>query len=253
MRPSATLAGVRIRSFRVVLCAALALPAASAGAADQAVTINPGSNLFVPADVTVQKGDTVTWTNNSGGFHNVRFVDGSFEMPAIQDSSPWSVSRSFATVGVFTYYCEEHGFPNGVDMAGTVNVKAAGTLPPPDGVPVSADTVAPTLKLSGSRRQRVLRQRAVFVRAVVSEAASVVVRARVYVPRAGAPLRTQGPARQLVARRVTNFKLRLSNRTLRAARRGLRKHSRLTARIAVTADDSAGNRAVAKRTVKLKR
>jgi hypothetical protein len=138
-------------------------------------------------------------------------------------------------------------------MSGAVHVQAAGTIPPPGGEPVSADTIAPALKLSGSRRQRVLRQRAVFVRAVVSEASSVVVRARVYIPRAGKPLRTQGPARQLVPKKVTNFKLALSKRTLRAFRRALRRHSRLTARITVTANDSAGNRAIAKRTVKLKK
>jgi plastocyanin len=240
---------VRIRSTWVGLLAALLVPVAPAPAANQ--TVVASSNRFTPRDVTVQQGDTVTW-NNSGGLHNVRFADDSFEMPAIQDSSPWSVSRGFDTVGVFTYYCEEHGFPNGVDMAGTVNVKAAGTLPPPYSVPVF-DRTAPTLRLSGSRRQRVLSQRAVFVRAVVSEASSVVARARIYIPRADKPLRAQQPARQLAPRRVTNFKLALSNRTLRAFRRALRRHSRLTARITVTASDSAGNRAIAKRTVKLKK
>lgn len=240
---------MRIRSPWVALLAALLVPAVPAGAANQTVVVS--SNLFTPADVTVLQGDSVTWTN-SGGLHNVRFDDGSFEMPAAPDSSPWSVSRSFDTVGDFRYYCEEHGYPNGVDMSGAVHVQAAGTTPPPGGEPVSADKIAPGLKLSGSRRQRVLRQRAVFVRAVVSEASSVVARARVYIPRAGKPLRTQGPARQLAPRKVTNFKLALSKRTLRAFRRALRKHTRLTARITVIARDPAGNTTSAKRRVKLK-
>jgi plastocyanin len=244
---------MRIRSSSAgrlaALLAALLVPAIPAGAANQTVAVS--SNLFTPADVTVQQGDTVTWSNG-GGLHNVVFDDGSFEMPAAPDSSPWSVSRAFATVGVFRYYCEQHGYPNGVDMSGAVNVQPAGT-PPPPGEPVAADRIAPALKLSGSRRQRVLHQRAVFVRAVVSEPSSVVARARIYIPRTGKPLRAQGRAKQLVPKRVTNFRLALSKRTLRAFRRGLRKHTRLTARITVTANDSAGNRAIAKRIVTLKK
>jgi plastocyanin len=245
-----TLGRVRIRSSCVAVLAALLVAAVPAGAANQTVVVS--SNLFTPADVTVLQGDSVTWTN-SGGPHNVKFDDGSFEMPAAPDSSPWSVSRSFDTVGVFRYHCEEHGYPNGVDMSGAVHVQAAGPAPLPGGAPVSADKTAPALRLSGSRRQRVLRQRAVFVRAVVSEASSVVARARVHVPRAGKPLRTQGASLQLASRRVTNFKLALSNRTLRAFRRALRKHSRLTARITVTAIDTAGNRAISKRRVTLRK
>jgi plastocyanin len=238
---------VTIRCACIGLLAVLLIPAGPAPAANQPVAAL--SDVFVPTDVTVQQGDTVTWSNH-GGVHNVRFDDGSFEMPADPASTAWSVSRSFDTVGVFRYHCEQHG---GAGMSGAVNVQAAGMPPPPVGEPVFADKIAPALRLSGSRRQRVLRQRAVFVRAVVSEASSVVARARVYVPRAGKPLRTQEPVRQLVPKRVTNLRLTLSKRTLSAFRRALRKHSRLTAKITVTANDSAGNRAVAKRTVKLKK
>ena len=146
MRASATLARMRIRSSSAgrlaALLAALLVPAIPAGAANQTVAVS--SNLFTPADVTVQQGDTVTWTN-SGGLHNVRFDDGSFEMPAAPDSSPWSVSRAFDTVGVFRYYCEEHGYPNGVDMSGAVNVQPVGTPPPPP----AGSRLPPT----GSRRR----------------------------------------------------------------------------------------------------
>ena len=251
MRALASLAAVTIRCAWVGLLAVLLVPAGPAQAANQPVAAI--SNVFVPADVTVQQGDTVTWSNH-GGTHNVRFDDGSFEMPADPATTAWSVSRSFDAAGVFRYYCEEHGTPNGGGMSGAVNVQAAGAPPPPPaGEPVFADRIAPALRLSGSRRQRVLRQRAVFVRAVVSEASSVTARARVYVPRAGKPLRTREPVQQLVPQRVTNLRLGLSKRTLSAFRRALRKHSRLTAKITVTAKDSAGNRAVAKRTVKLKK
>jgi hypothetical protein len=58
---------------------------------------------------------------------------------------------------------------------------------------------------------------------------------------------------QLAARTTSKLGLKLSRQALRAFRRALRKHTRLTARITVTAKDAAGNRAAAKRRVKLKK
>jgi plastocyanin len=106
------------------------LLAVPASAADQAVTATFG-NDFEPAQVTVDIGDTVTW-NNGGGFHNVKFDDGSFEQPGQPDPSSWSVQRTFDTPGTFRYYCEQHGGPNGAGMSGTVGVRApSGAVPPP--------------------------------------------------------------------------------------------------------------------------
>jgi hypothetical protein len=183
----------------------------------------------------------------------VRFDDNSFEMPAAPDTSPWSVSRSFGAVGVFRYYCELHGGPNGVGMAGAVYVQPAATTPPPGGQALSADKTAPALALSGSTRQKVLRQRSVFVRAKVNEASLVVARAWVRVPRTGKTFRAKTASRQLPPGTTSKLGLTLSRRTVTAFRRALRKHTRLTARITVTARDPAGNRASAKRRVKLKR
>jgi plastocyanin len=234
-----------------LLLVLLLLPAVPAGAANQTVVAT--DKVFTPADVTVAPGDTVTWTNG-GGEHNVHFDDNSFDMPAAPDSTSWSVSRSFDTVGVFRYYCELHGGPNGIDMSGAVSVKPASTPPgPPGGAPVSADKTAPALTLSGSTRQRALRQRAVFVRAGVDEASRVVARAWVSIPRTGRSFRAKTVSRQLAARTTSKLGLALSRQALRAFRRALRKHTRLTARITVTAKDPAGNRASAKRRVKLKK
>ena len=115
-------------------------------AADQSVTATP-SNEFVDANAAVNVGDTVTWTN-SGGFHNVKFDDGSFEQPASPQSDNWTTSRTFNSVGTFRYYCELHGAVNGVGMSGTVTVNPGGTAPspgPPGGPPPtpSPPTTAP--------------------------------------------------------------------------------------------------------------
>ena len=118
-----------LRRWLVPLAISLLL-AVPATAADQSVTAT-FSNDFEPAEVTVDVGDKVTWSN-SGGFHNVKFDDGSFEQPASPDPSSWTVERTFDTPGTFRYYCEQHGGPNGAGMSGTVAVRdTTGTVPPP--------------------------------------------------------------------------------------------------------------------------
>jgi plastocyanin len=137
----------------VGLCAALqfgvaAVAVPAAGAADQTVSVS--SNVFSPADVSIVQGERVTW-NNVGGTHNVRFDDGSFEMPADPNDSAWSVQRTFDQVGNFTYYCEAHS-----GMTGIVRVSSgtpdpgqpggsppSGTTPPPGGMPPPPAAVRP--------------------------------------------------------------------------------------------------------------
>jgi hypothetical protein len=82
----------------------------------------------------VSVNDTVAW-RNTGGVHNVKFDDGSFEKPAEPSPALWRESRTFSAAGSFRYYCEEHGGPNGAGMAGTIVVQDAGMQPPPDTQP----------------------------------------------------------------------------------------------------------------------
>jgi plastocyanin len=137
----------------VGLCAALpfgvaVLAVPAAGAADQTVSALP-SEVFSPADVSIVQGETVTW-NNGGGFHNVRFDDGSFEMPADPNDSAWSVQRTFDQVGNFTYYCEAHRLTmTGIVRVGTPDPgqpggsPPSGTTPPPGGMPPPPAAVRP--------------------------------------------------------------------------------------------------------------
>ena len=110
------------------MLAIVALMAIPASAADQSVTATPG-NSFSPTEVTIDVGDKVTW-ENGGGFHNVKFDDGSFEEPAAPDFTGWSAARTFDKPGHYPYYCEAHGGPNGAGMSGHVMVRDAdGTVP----------------------------------------------------------------------------------------------------------------------------
>ena len=126
--------------FTLPLGLMLAVAAAPSLAADQTVTANP-NNTFSPATVTIDVGDTVTW-NNGGGFHNVKFDDGSFEQPSEPSFSAWTVRRTFNAAGQFRYFCEAHGGPGGSGMSGSVVVQGTQQPPPPGG---QADTTPPDI------------------------------------------------------------------------------------------------------------
>jgi plastocyanin len=231
--------------------AAWLLSTAPAGAADH--TVVAGSNVFAPADITITQGDTVTWANTPGEQHNVRFDDNSFEMPLQPDSSAWSVSRVFAATGTFRYYCEEHGAPAGVGMSGAVYVNAPAPPPPSQsGQPVFADKTAPALKLYGPTRQRVVRQRSVYVLVRVDEPSRVVARGRITIG-TGSSFRAKTVTKQVSARTTTRFGLTFTRPKVRTFGRALGKHRRLRADITVTARDAAGNTRSAKRRLKLKK
>jgi plastocyanin len=114
---------------------------------------------FLPGDITINAGDTVTWQANSTEFHTVSFIDGGTPqspLPAFDPTSaaqgtaqgggtmgagyfnsgmlttgadasplPWpavhSYTLSFPNAGTFTYYCLVHG----AMMRGVVHVIGA--------------------------------------------------------------------------------------------------------------------------------
>jgi plastocyanin len=122
----------------------LAVPAS---AADHSVVATSGST-FQPDELTVALGDTITWTNPSGGFHNVKFDDGSFEMPAEPGSSWPTVQKTFDAPGVYSYHCELHGAPNRQGMSGTVTVLDENGNPP------APTFEGPGLKVAGPFEQK---------------------------------------------------------------------------------------------------
>ena len=243
----ATLAAVRIRSSWLAAPAALlAMVAPARGASHEVVATY---RVFTPADITIVQGDSVTWRNGDAYAHNVRFDDNSFVAPTAPDPSPWSVTRTFDTPGTYRYHCEAHGLAGGIDMSGAVWVQPAITTGPGQ---VTADKTAPALTLSSKRRQRVLRERELRVRVEVNESSRVVVRAFVSIPGKRRTLRPKPVSKQVPARSLSELSLRLSKRTAGAFRRALRKRSRLTARVTVTATDQAGNKTSRKQRIVFK-
>jgi plastocyanin len=86
-------------------------------AASQSVRIVDFS--FGPKTVSVNVGDTVTWTNNGDEGHTATASDGSFDTGTLDSGQ--SGSHKFTKAGSFSYICKPHPF-----MKGTVQVAGAG-------------------------------------------------------------------------------------------------------------------------------
>lgn len=87
------------------------------------VTVGPnGSQAFSPASVTIAAGGSVTWTWASSG-HNVVGDNGTPARSGALANAGTTYTATFPTAGVYHYYCEAHGAPNGVGMSGTVTVQ----------------------------------------------------------------------------------------------------------------------------------
>jgi plastocyanin len=129
---------------------------------------------FLPGDITIDAGDSVTWQANSAEIHTVTFVDGGTPQPALPPLDPTdptqitpqgpatmapatdfnsgllttlpsftplpvpvftSYTLTFPDAGTFTYYCLVHG----VMMRGVVHVQAAGAAYPATQADIDAD------------------------------------------------------------------------------------------------------------------
>ena len=92
--------------------------------AQEAVSIAPGSSnpsaseFYVPPEITVSSGTTITWTNDDYTIHTV--TEGTpggagatpaFDSSIIAPGATWE--NTFDTAGDFDYYCTLHPFMTG--------------------------------------------------------------------------------------------------------------------------------------------
>src|SRR5437868_3435487 len=95
----------------------LALPASSLGAT---ATVKITSTAFTPKNVTINYGDTVTWTNTDKADHQLVADNGAFASPTLKANATWS--HTFSTPGSYSYHDALHPA-----IKGTIKV----TGPPP--------------------------------------------------------------------------------------------------------------------------
>src|SRR4249919_3874948 len=113
------------------------LLSAMASAENHIVTASGMS--FSPKNLAINAGDTVTFQNN-GGLHNAASDGGSVTMfrcangcdgaggNGAPSSGAWSATVTFPTAGTVRYYCEIHGAPGGIGMAGTITISAVAVV-----------------------------------------------------------------------------------------------------------------------------
>ncbi|MBI2022659.1 cupredoxin family copper-binding protein [Candidatus Daviesbacteria bacterium] len=80
------------------------------------VSVNISNSKYSPSEVTINSGDTVTWTNKDSIAHTVTANNGNFDSRNIGPGE--SFSYKFTSSGSFSYFCKIHP-----DMKGVVTVK----------------------------------------------------------------------------------------------------------------------------------
>jgi plastocyanin len=91
---------------------------AAVDAAAKAVTVKIDNFAFAPPDLTIAAGTTVTWKNDDGEVHKVQDDHKRFASAALDTDD--SYSHTFATPGVYHYFCSIHPY-----MVGKIVVKSA--------------------------------------------------------------------------------------------------------------------------------
>lgn len=106
--------------FRTLLLGFVLVVFFPAAQAQTTHDVTVGDNFFSPAEITIEVGDTVRWTNAAGGnFHDVTADDFSF---ASETSTEFVYERTFNSVAEILYHCTVHSVPGGSAMNGSVNV-----------------------------------------------------------------------------------------------------------------------------------
>ncbi len=106
-----------------------ASPADAQAVAQTATQAVPMVNFeFSPVDLAIAAGTTVEWTNQDNAPHTATADDGTqFKSATLGNGERFSFR--FDTPGEYAYYCELHGSPGGIGMAGTIRVVAPGEAP----------------------------------------------------------------------------------------------------------------------------
>jgi plastocyanin len=104
--------------------------APSARAADAGAHVRAIDDVFDPAIVRVEPGQTVEWTMDGRAPHTVTADDASWDSGVLQPGATFT--HTFDMPGTYAYHCSLHGAP-GVGMIGTILV--GGDATPPGGTP----------------------------------------------------------------------------------------------------------------------
>ena len=112
-----------MRTGQRIVPALLAVFATCGFAATHTVNVGQSGNTFSPASITIPAGDTITFVNSSGGFHNAVAYSGTSFDNGVTGGS-WTYTTPPITTDT-AYRCTVHGFLSGGScsgMCGTITV-----------------------------------------------------------------------------------------------------------------------------------
>jgi plastocyanin len=226
-----------------VLIAVAALLAAPALAADHTYTAGPQPDHYATDSVTIDQGDTITFSNqDSGGFmHNVTATQKGPDGKPLFASDTIGPGKTAPVNGVASLKAGDYPFICTIHptlMTGTLHVTANGTpqAPPPDTTPPTASVAIPDSKIGP-----VLKRKALRVSLKTDESATFKLTAK-----AGKTTLATGTITATTGK-TASIKLTTAGRKL------LAKSKSVTVRLTASVADSAGNRAAASATRKLRR
>ncbi len=96
--------------------------AAVGGGVGTTVTITMSDFEFTPKTVTIKAGTKVVFVNQGTKKHTATADDSSFDTGIVTPGST-AAAIPFNKAGTFPFYCQFHGGPGGVDMAGVITVQ----------------------------------------------------------------------------------------------------------------------------------
>ena len=109
-----------ISQYLTIAALALCLGVPATAFAQEAASVSVQDELFVPAQAELLAGDTLTWSHDGGEQHTITADDGSFDSGLINPGDTFA--QTFDAPGTYLYYCQIHGAPGGIGMAGIVLV-----------------------------------------------------------------------------------------------------------------------------------
>jgi plastocyanin len=105
----------------------------------QAASVSAVDFDFNPKSISINPGDSITFTNNGNVAHTATADNGSFDTGSLAPGD--SKTITIKAPGTYPYYCKFHGGPGGVGMSGTVVVgkggKVSGAAAPQTATPLS--------------------------------------------------------------------------------------------------------------------
>ena len=108
----------RLSYIITLLVIGLLLGVTSAGAQSNQQTVSIRDFSFEPAQLSVEPGTTVTWTNEGNEPHTVTADNGLFDSGVLYPGDSYSVQ--FDGMGTVSYYCTLHpSMTGGITVGGT--------------------------------------------------------------------------------------------------------------------------------------